>query len=899
MNLNQDVNEILSSAYQEARQRKHEYLTPEHVLYAALHFEYPRDVLAECGADPDDIRTELDHHLNDNVPRISRGDPQQSLGFQNVVERAVFHTESASKNEVEVGDLLVSIFDEEQSFGAYFLKKAGIKRLALLEVISHGVSGFGEEPDTFGDDQYGEDEEPTEAVEGEEGAQNGGRGRKKKKNDPLEQFTTELTAIAREGNLEPLVGREEILERTIQVLCRRLKNNPVHLGDPGVGKTAITEGLAQRIANDEVPDILKGYRVFALDMGAVLAGTRFRGDFEERMKAVIKRLEKEEKVILFIDEIHSIVGAGGTAGGGSIEASNLLKPALAAGKLRCVGATTHDEYRRYFEKDRALSRRFQKIDVAEPTIGETVDILKGLKGRYEEFHNVRYSDEALDLAARLSDQYIKDRFLPDKAIDVIDECGAYVRMRTFRLKRDQEQERAPDGESASAADAEEAQQGERHPEATSGGGAREPSARAPGGDATDPSEAARTERERSRGASDGSGGSGEDGSAGATSSGRRGPTGEPADPNDEPVEIGALDIERVVSKIANVPERSVSVSEKDRLNELEPALKRTIFGQDQAVDAVVQAVKRSRAGFRDPNKPVASFLFVGPTGVGKTELARQLSQTLGVAMHRFDMSEYQERYAVSRLIGAPPGYVGYDDGAQLVDVVRKAPHAVLLLDEVEKAHPEVFNVLLQVMDYATLTDNQGRKADFRNVILIMTSNAGAREIGKPQIGFGGRTVTSEAVDDAVERFFAPEFRNRLDKVVLFNKLGTPVIENIVRKEISEFALQLDEKNITLEVTDRAIAWLAEHGFSDEFGARNIARLVEEKIKGYFVDAVLFGDLQDGGHATADVVGDDIIITPGSPRQESVESSDDEAGSGNGDASGERTSSEDASAEDES
>ena len=863
MNLSQEVNEILSSAYQEARQRKHEYLTPEHVLYASLHFEYPRDVLAECGADPDEIRTELDQHLNDNVPRASRGDPQQSLGFQNVVERAVFHTESASKDEVEVGDLLVSIFDEEQSFGAYFLKKAGIKRLMLLEVISHGVSGYDEEPDTFGEEEFGEDEEPTEAVGGEEEEQAGGRGRKKKKNDPLEQFTTELTAMAREGSLEPLVGREEILERTIQVLCRRLKNNPVHLGDPGVGKTAITEGLAQRIANDEVPDILKGYRVFALDMGSVLAGTRFRGDFEERMKAVIKRLEKEEKVILFIDEIHSIVGAGGTAGGGSIEASNLLKPALAAGRLRCVGATTHDEYRRYFEKDRALSRRFQKIDVPEPSVGETVDILKGLKGRYEEFHNVRYSDEALDLAARLSDQYIKDRFLPDKAIDVIDECGAYVRMRTFRLRRVQEE-----AESDAAGDA----AGETGKPA--GEDAPQTRDAAQTADAPQAPDAASTPGDAEAAQQDAS--------------------------QEEPVEIGALDIERVVSKIANVPERSVSVSEKDRLKELEPALKRAIFGQNQAVDAVVQAVKRSRAGFRNPNKPVASFLFVGPTGVGKTELARQLSQTLGVAMHRFDMSEYQERYAVSRLIGAPPGYVGYDDGAQLVDVVRKTPHAVLLLDEVEKAHPEVFNVLLQVMDYATLTDNQGRKADFRNVILIMTSNAGAREIGKPQIGFGGSTVTSEAVDDAVEKFFAPEFRNRLDKVVLFNKLGTPIIENIVRKEINEFALQLDEKNITLEVTDRAIAWLAEHGFSDEFGARNIARLVEEKIKGYFVDAVLFGELQDGGHATADVVGDDIIITPGSPRHDA---SDAEAADGSGNDDGSETDgsadSDDVSAEDES
>jgi ATP-dependent Clp protease ATP-binding subunit ClpA len=812
MNLNQEVNEILSSAYQEARQRKHEYLTPEHVLYAALHYEYPRDVFSECGADPDEIRAELDDHLNANVPRVSRGDPQQSLGFQNVVERAVFHTESAAKDEVEVGDLLVSLFDEEQSFGAYFLKKAGIKRLALLQVISHGIPGSEDDPDTFGGPDA--DDEDDEAEEIGAGDQEDPRGRKKRKNDPLAQFTTELTEQARKGQLEPLVGRQDILERTIQVLCRRLKNNPVHLGEPGVGKTALTEGLAQRIASDDVPDVLKGYRVFALDMGAVLAGTRFRGDFEERMKAVIKRLESEDKVILFIDEIHTIVGAGGTAGGGSIEASNLLKPALAAGRLRCIGATTHDEYRRYFEKDRALSRRFQKIDVPEPTVGETVDILKGLKGRYEAFHNVRYSDEALELAARLSDQYIKDRHLPDKAIDVIDECGAYIRMRTFRLQKQSEEEGAK-------------------PEQDTVG-----SSEAPG----DESQAE---------------------------------AGEPKESEEapEPVEIGALDIERVVSRIANVPERSVSVSEKDRLKELEPALRRAIFGQDNAIETVVRAVKRSRAGFRNPNKPVASFLFVGPTGVGKTELARQLADTLGIAMHRFDMSEYQERYAVSRLIGAPPGYVGYDDGAQLVDVVRKTPHAVLLLDEVEKAHPEVFNVLLQVMDYATLTDNQGRKADFRNVILIMTSNAGAREIGKPKIGFGGGRVTSDAVDDAVEKFFAPEFRNRLDKVVLFNKLGHEIIESIVRKEIAEFANQLDEKNITLEVTDACVSWLADHGFSDEFGARNIARLVEEKIKGYFVDAVLFGELQDGGHATADVVRDDVIITPGSPRKRESDEKD--------------------------
>ena len=802
MDFSQEVKDILNAAYQEAKQRRHEYLTPEHVLYAALHYEYPRDVLAECGADPDGVRRAVDAHLNEKVPTIRRGEPTQSLGFRNMAEHALFHSESSSRDEVDVGDLLVSIYDEEQSFGAYFLKKAGMKRLDLLEVISHGISASEadeiDDPDSYGGpDDAGHSDELSDA-DGATAAQLGEPGRRRKQS-PLEQFTTELTALAREGKLEPLVGREDILERTIQVLCRRLKNNPVHLGEPGVGKTAITEGLAQRIASGDVPDILKDYRIYALDMGSVLAGTRYRGDFEERMKAVIKILERQKKVILFIDEIHTIVGAGATSGGGSIEASNLLKPALAAGRLRCIGSTTHDEYRRHLERDRALSRRFQKIDVPEPTIAETVEILQGLKTRYEEFHNVRYSDEALQLAARLSDQYIKDRHLPDKAIDVIDECGAYVRMRTFKLVRDAATATDAAGTAAAAS-------------------ADDADASAPE-DASVPLEA-------------------------------------------PPVEIGALDIERVIAKIAKVPERSVSVSERDRLKELDPALKRAVFGQESAIDMVVTAVKRSRAGFRDPNKPVASFLFVGPTGVGKTELARQLANTLGVALHRFDMSEYQERYAVSRFIGAPPGYVGYDDGAQLVDVVRKTPHAVLLLDEIEKAHQEVFNVLLQVMDYATLTDNQGHKADFTNVILIMTSNAGAREIGKPLIGFGERAVTGQVVDDAIERFFAPEFRNRLDKVVLFNSLDKVVIEEIVRKEIGEFRGQLAEKNITLEVTDSCVGWLAEHGYSEEFGARNIARLVEEKIKGYFVDAVLFGELQDGGFATADVLAGEVIITPG-------------------------------------
>ncbi len=794
MDLSQEVKDVLNAAYQEAKRRHHEYLTPEHVLYAALHYDYARDVLAECGAEPDEIRIELDKHLEENVPTVKRGEPAQSLGFQHIIERALFHTESASKAEVEIGDILVSVYDEEQSFGAYFLKKAGVRRLELLEVISHGGIGGEDEADepVEGPDTFQAEEPLSEAQTGEQR-----RGRRKKA-DPLEQFTSNLTQLAADGKLEPLVGREEILERTIQVLCRRLKNNPVHLGDPGVGKTAITEGLAQRVASGDVPDILKGYTIYALDMGAVLAGTRYRGDFEERMKQVIKALEQKEKVILFIDEIHTIVGAGATSGGGSIEASNLLKPALAAGRLRCIGATTHDEYRRYFERDRALSRRFQKIDVPEPSVPETIEILKGLKGRYEEYHNVRYSDAALELAAKLSDQYIKDRFLPDKAIDVVDECGAHIRMRTFRLERE---EVSQTGGAEKTAD-----------EAAAEAAGAEPDA--------------------------------------------------PESPPQPVVEIVASDIERVVSRIAKVPERSVGVSEKDRLKELEPALRKNIYGQDGAIDAVVEAVKRSRAGFRNPNKPVASFLFVGPTGVGKTELARQLADTLGVALHRFDMSEYQERYAVSRLIGAPPGYVGYDDGAQLVDTVRKTPHAVLLLDEVEKAHPEVFNVLLQVMDYATLTDNQGRKADFRNVILIMTSNAGARQIGKPLIGFGDRSRENEAVGDAVERFFSPEFRNRLDKVVIFNKLDGAVVEDIVRKEVAEFSTQLAEKHITLHITDACVSWIAEKGFSDEFGARTIARLVEEKIKSYFVDAVLFGELQQGGHATADVIAGEVIVTPG-------------------------------------
>ncbi len=777
MRIDRELQVILNAAYQEAKQRKHEYLTPEHVLYAALHFEYPRDVLAECGAEPDEIRSEVDGHLADKVPVVTDGDPFQSLGFQSVVERAVFHTESASKEEVDIGDILVSIYDEEQSFGAFFLRKAGINRIDLLHVISHGLSMVdADEESTSNEEETAEDapEEPAEGISDDQEADE--TTSKRRRRDPLAQFTTDLTRAAREGRLEPLIGREDILERTMQVLCRRLKNNPIHLGDPGVGKTAITEGLAQRIADGTVPPALRDYTVLALDMGGMIAGTRYRGDFEERMKKVMKALEKRTDVILFIDEIHTVVGAGAVSGG-SMDASNMLKPALSTGRIRCIGSTTYEEYRRYFEKDRALSRRFQKIEVPEPSEEEAVEILKGLRAKYEEYHNVSYTDAAIESAVHLSAQYINDRHLPDKAIDVIDECGAFTRMKL-----------------------------------------------------------------------------------------------EASEAQGEPVVIDERQVERVVSKMAKIPERSVSISEKDRLKTLQSDLKSVVFGQDVAVDSVVEAVKRSRAGFRHPDKPVASFLFVGPTGVGKTELARQLASTLGVSLHRFDMSEYQEKHTVSRLLGSPPGYVGYEEGGQLSETVRKEPHAILLLDEIEKAHPDIFNVLLQVMDYATITDNTGKKADFRNVILIMTSNAGARELGRPLIGFGERSVTNEAVADAVQRIFSPEFRNRLDKVVQFQRLPDEVIKNIVRKEIDAFGEQLKEKNVTLEATDACVTWLATKGYSDEFGARNIGRLVEEKLKRFFVDAVLFGDLADGGTAIADIDDDDVVIRAESASPEATDDS---------------------------
>jgi len=753
MQINDELNQIIMAAFNEAKTRRHEYLTPEHLLYAALFFGEGREIVEGCGGDVERLKKSLKDHLEEKVPGLDESagnaEPMQSLGFQNVMERAIWHTASAQKDVLDLGDVLVSLFDEKESFAAFYLGREGVTRYDLVNYISHG--GYRDPGGAV--DGKTNDEDTDADADDDSGAAT------KDRDKILRAYTIELTDRARKGELEPLIGREDILERTVQVLCRRFKNNPVHVGDPGVGKTAITEGLAQLIAQGRVPKALREARIYSLDMGAILAGTRYRGDFEERMKRVLAELEKRRNVILFIDEIHTIVGAGAVSGG-SMDASNILKPALATGKLRCVGSTTYDEYRKYFEKDGALSRRFQKIEVSEPTVEDTVLILKGLKTRYEEYHDVEYGEEALRAAAELSAKYINDRSSTDKAIDVIDEAGAYARM-----------------------------------------------------NGTD----------------------------------------------DETIAIGTAEVERVVAKMAKIPEKNVSSSEVEKLRDLEVELKNRIFGQNSAVEMVVEAIKRSRAGFREPNKPVASFLFVGPTGVGKTELARQLASVMGVSLHRFDMSEYQEKHTVARLIGAPPGYVGYEEGGLLTEAIRKNPYAVLLLDEIEKAHPDIFNTLLQMMDYATLTDNSGRKADFRNVVIIMTSNAGARELARSKIGFGDETGNPGAVQSAVERIFAPEFRNRLDAVITFSGLDEAVVESIVRKAIAEFAVQLAEKNVELAVTDECVRWLARKGYSPEFGAREIARLVQDRIKHFFVDEVLFGRLAGGGKAEAVLDNDEMVI----------------------------------------
>ncbi len=752
MEINDELNRILAVAFADARSRSNEYLTPEHVFYASLFFEAGADIISQCGANVELLKKELETYLNEKVPKATACEPIASLGFQELMEQAIVHTVAAEKKELEIGDVYAALLEEKESFASYMMQRQGVSRLDLLQVISHGP---GVAPDVSRADA-----ERNPEPEAGSGRRRSKESRAAKAGEFLSAFTCELTAKARRGESEPLIGREDILTRTLQVLCRRFKNNPVHVGDPGVGKTAITEGLAQRVVQGQVPPALRQVRIYALDMGAMLAGTRYRGDFEERLKKVLTALQAEKNAVLFIDEIHTIIGAGAVSGG-SLDASNILKPVLALGKLRCIGTTTHEEYKKYFEKDRALARRFQKIEIPEPSVEETYEILLGLRRRYQDYHRVIYPQAVLKAAAELSGKHINDRFLPDKAIDVIDEAGAYARMN------------APE--------------------------------------------------------------------------------------NDRPVRIGLKAIEQVVAKIAKIPRRSVSLSEAGTLQVLEQELKSRIFGQDPAVEKVAWAIKRSRAGLHELEKPVATFLFVGPTGVGKTELARQLADVLSIPLLRFDMSEYQEKHTVSRLVGSPPGYVGYEEGGLLTEAVRKSPYCVLLLDEIEKAHADIFNTLLQVMDYATLTDNSGRKADFRNVVLIMTSNAGAKEIGRAPVGFSG-TAAGGAVSAAVEKFFSPEFRNRLDAIVTFNHLDETVVTRIVKKMLTEFGAQLALKKVTLKVSPACTLWLARRGFSMVFGAREVRRLIQEKIKNPFVDDVLFGRLKNGGTARIDVRNGEIVIT---------------------------------------
>jgi len=743
--ISKELSATLGFAVREAKKRRHEYVCLEHVLYAILHDVQGIDIIVSCGGNVDNLKEKIDTFLSKKMESVSvDGDYilQQTIAFQRVIQRAVNQVRSAEKQEVSLGDIIASIFMEKDSHAVYFLKTEGISRLDVLNYISHNI------PDAIHDDGPIEETEKTEKTE------------KKRKPDALEIFTTDLVKKAENKELDPLIGRETELERTIQVLCRRRKHNPVFVGEPGVGKTAMAEGLAQAIAANEVPDPLQHHRIYALDMGTLLAGTKFRGDFEQRLKRVINSLKSKKKVILFIDEIHTIVGAGATSSG-SMDASNILKPVLAGGDLRCIGSSTYEEYKNHFEKDRALSRRFEKIEISEPDIPETVKILRGLKSYYEEYHEITYTEKALKSAVELSAKFLNDRYLPDKAIDVIDEAGAFVRL--------------------------------------SGSSRRK--------------------------------------------------------------KIHDTDIEKIVAKMAKIPSRSVSTNDRSKLEGLENSLKKVVYGQDEAIKSLVTSIKRSRAGLGNTDRPVGSFLFTGPTGVGKTEVSKQTASVLGVEFMRFDMSEYMEKHAVARLIGAPPGYVGFEQGGLLTDGIRKHPYCVLLLDEIEKANIDLFNILLQVMDHATLTDNNGKKADFRNVILIMTSNAGSREMSSQAIGFGGRGAddTASKGKKAVEKFFTPEFRNRLDAIINFNALDQGIMEQVVDKFMDELKTQLSVKRITLELSQDAGKWLAKNGHDPRYGARPLGRLIQSEIKDRLSDQILFGQLEKGGHISIGLEDDRLVF----------------------------------------
>ncbi|MBK6961537.1 MAG: ATP-dependent Clp protease ATP-binding subunit ClpA [Gammaproteobacteria bacterium] len=747
--LSRELEATLNAAFQEATSRRHEFMTVEHLLLALLDNSSALRVLKACGVDLQTLRNDLNEFIESTTPVIATDAPQReaqpTLAFQRVLQRAIFHVQSSGRNEVQGENVLVAIFSEQESQAVYMLRMLNISRIDVVNFIAHGVTRFADQSESTGNAPGGQG--------GETGAPAGGEG------SALEQFATDLNAQAKKGFIDPLVGRAQELERVCQTLVRRRKNNPLLVGESGVGKTAIAEGLAKRIVEDEVPDAIKGSVVYSLDMGALLAGTKYRGDFEKRFKNLLAELGEKENAILFIDEIHTIIGAG-AASGGVMDASNLLKPLLTSGRFRCIGSTTYQEYRGIFEKDRALSRRFQKIDVPEPSVAETVEILQGLKSRFEEHHSLRYTQGALQSAAELSAKYINDRFLPDKAIDVIDEAGAYQQL-------------------------------------------------------------------------------------------------QPASKRKKTVGVG--DVEAVVAKIARIPPKSVSSSDREQLRNLGPQLKMVVFGQEAAIDTLDAAIKLARAGLREGEKPIGSFLFAGPTGVGKTEVSRQLAQVLGVELLRFDMSEYMERHTVSRLIGAPPGYVGFDQGGLLTDAVTKHPHCVLLLDEIEKAHPDVFNLLLQVMDHGSLTDNNGRKADFRNVILIMTTNAGAELMSRASIGFRHQDHASDGME-SIKKMFSPEFRNRLDAIVQFGALGRDVIKTVVDKFLVQLQAQLDDKKVHIEVDEAAREWLAEHGYDEKMGARPMARLIQEKLKKPLAEAVLFGALaKAGGKVVVTLADDDLAL----------------------------------------
>jgi len=742
--LNKELEQTLNSAFVFAREHRHEFMTVEHLLLALLDNSAARDALKACGADIEAIKSELLAFVKDTTPlilddQLNERETQPTLGFQRVLQRAVFHVQSSGKDEVTGANVLVAIFSEQESQAVYILKKADVTRLDVVNFISHGVS-------------KADDNEPVnpEASEEAEAGEEGGSA--------LSKYATDLNRHAKDGKIDPLIGRDSEVERTIQILCRRRKNNPLLVGEAGVGKTAIAEGLAYRIVNEDVPDVIAESTVYSLDLGGLLAGTKYRGDFEKRLKAILKELGKDKNAILFIDEIHTIIGAG-AASGGVMDASNLLKPKLSSGELRCIGSTTYQEYQGIFEKDRALARRFQKVDVTEPSVSDTTKILLGLKSRYEEHHNVRFTQKAIQAAAELSAKYINERHLPDKAIDVMDEAGASQRL-------------------------------------------------------LPPSKRKKT--------------------------------------------IGVGDIEQIIAKMARIPEKSVSASDKEVLKNLGRNLKMVVFGQDKAIETLNDAILLSRSGLGAEAKPIGSFLFAGPTGVGKTEVTQQLAKIMGVELVRFDMSEYMERHAVSRLIGAPPGYVGFDQGGLLTDAVIKNPYSVVLLDEIEKAHSDIYNILLQVMDHGTLTDNNGRKVDFRNVVLVMTTNAGVQETVRKSIGFKQQDHSHDAMSE-INKVFTPEFRNRLDGIIWFNHLDPEIILQVVDKFIIELQAQLDVKGVSLEVTSAARAYMAEKGYDKAMGARPMARVIKDDLKKELANELLFGELSKGGNVKVDCVDDKLTF----------------------------------------